>query len=73
MNKKLEELEKDLAVAKAAGDTVAIRGLLSEVNAARREAREAEATRLAELSSQGLNPDGSKMTLNDKLFAAIGF
>lgn len=67
------ELETRLAVAKAAGDAATVRELLPAVNAARKAAREAEAFRLADLSARGINPDGTPMSPEQKLLAAIGF
>lgn len=69
----LETLETRLAAAKAAGDAATVRELIPAVNAARKAAREAEAARLADLSARGLNADGTPMSLDQKLLAAIGF
>lgn len=68
----LETLENRLIAAKAAGDSAAVRELLPALNAARRAARKAEADRVADLSARGLRSDGTPMTPDEKLLAAIG-
>ncbi len=69
----LETLETRLAAAKAAGDAMTVRELLPAVNAARKASRDAESARVAELSARGINPDGTPMSPEQKILAAIGF
>jgi hypothetical protein len=65
------ELERALSAAKAAGDAQTARSLLPAVNAARRAAKAAEVAWVQHLADQGLHPDGTPFSPEDRLYRAI--
>jgi hypothetical protein len=67
----LTELEAALSAAKAAGDAAKARSLLPAVNAARRAAKAADAAWIKQLADQGLHPDGTPFSPDDRLYRAI--